>query len=95
MRFSSGVNYYLFSVCVACAFFIIINNQYHINSNETLFLTRINILFFSNSRLFIPVTDYPYRFLPVEPPVDTDYNYALGATEGLSDLFDFNDYEQF
>lgn len=31
--------------------------------------------------------DFP-PFLPIEPPLDVDYNFALGHSEGLMDLFD-------
>lgn len=30
------------------------------------------------------------KFLALEPPLDTDYNFALSTSEGISDLFDFN-----
>lgn len=29
------------------------------------------------------------RFLTIEPPLETDYNFALGNSEGVFDLFDF------
>lgn len=36
-------------------------------------------------------SDFDYdKFLSIEPPLDTDYNFSLGNTEGLSDLFDFD-----
>ncbi|XP_063699625.1 transcription factor E2f1 [Culicoides brevitarsis] len=30
------------------------------------------------------------RFLAIEPPLETDYNFALGNSEGLYDLYDFD-----
>lgn len=29
------------------------------------------------------------RFFPIEPPLETDYNFSLGNSEGVFDLFDF------
>lgn len=34
-------------------------------------------------------TDDLSRFLAIEPPLETDYNFALGNSEGVFDLFDF------
>lgn len=34
-------------------------------------------------------TDDLSRFLAIEPPLETDYNFALGTSEGVFDLFDF------
>lgn len=41
---------------------------------------------------FYLLTDFDAftRFLAIEPPLDTDYNFALNNSEGLCDLFDFD-----
>lgn len=41
---------------------------------------------------FLLSTDFDAftRFLAIEPPLDTDYNFALTNSEGLCDLFDFD-----